>query len=110
MTNEKNSNQHPDPGTDLPIALLADGRMMDLTGRACNLVVQFAYPDTIGCSTIAVMHLRPNDKLADVSINSDLDEKNRVKFASLLEATARSLRHYRPGEIGMEDVPSEGES
>ncbi|PLS30054.1 hypothetical protein Uis1B_2105 [Bifidobacterium margollesii] len=107
MTTRKNNNTRREPGTDMPIALLADGRMMDLTGRSCNLVIQFAYPDTIGCSTIAVMHLRSDDKLADLCVNSDLDEKSRVRFASLLEATARGLRHYRPGEVGMEDMPRE---
>ena len=102
-----NNSARREPGTDMPIALLADGRMMDLTGRACNLVVQFAYPDTIGCSTIAVMRLRADDKLADLCISNDLDERSLVRFAGLLEAMARGLRHYRPGDVIMEDMPRE---
>ncbi|TPF78377.1 hypothetical protein BW12_06935 [Bifidobacterium sp. UTCIF-3] len=101
------NSQQPEPGTDMPIALLADGRMMDLSGRACNLVVQFVYPDAIGCSTIAVMHLRPDDQLADVCLNSDVGEVSRIKFARLLESMARSLRHYKPGQVGIDDIPKE---
>lgn len=106
----KGNRQQPEPGTDLPICLLADGRMMDLSGRACNVVVQFVYPDAVGCSTITVMHLRPGSDLAEVSINDDLGEASRVKFAKFLEAMAKSLRHYRPGEVQMEDMPAEEET
>lgn len=103
----KGNRQQPEPGTDMPMMLLADGRMMDLSGRACNLVVQFVYPDAIGCSTIAVMHLRQDDQLADVCLNSDVDEVSRVNFARLLESMARSLRHLKPGQVGIDDIPDE---
>ena len=106
----KGNRQQPEPGTDLPICLLADGRMMDLSGRACNVVVQFVYPDAIGCSTIAVMHLRPGSDLSEVVVNGDVGEASRVKFARFLEAMAKSLRHYRAGEVQMEDMPEEEEA
>ena len=101
------NNHQPEPGTDMPVMLIADGRMMDLSGRACNIVVQFVYPDTIGCSTIAAMHIRPHDGLADACVNDDIDERSRVKFARFLETIARVLRHYKPGQAGIEDIPGE---
>lgn len=90
-----------------PVALLANGSMLALDERTANIVIQFLPPDAHGCITVAAMHIRPNDSLAEVRIDSDIDEKSRVKFARFLEAIARSLRHYKPGQAGLEDIPKE---
>lgn len=96
--------KHQDQG---PVALLARGDMLVLDGHTSNLIVQFIDPDMGGCVTVAAMHMRPHDGLADISIDGEIDERSRVKFARFLESIARGLRHYKPGQVGLDDFPKE---
>lgn len=84
--------------------------MLDLHNPdATNLVASFLVPGGIGCVTVAVLQLRPGSDMTVCRINDDIDEYSRVKFARFLETMARSLRHYKPGEMSYEDIPTEAD-
>lgn len=112
--NRWNGRQEPPagfkPGSDMPIALLADGHMLDLSHPdAFNLVINFLPPGALGCVTVACLQMRPGEGNAFCCVSEDIDEKSRVKFAGFLETIAKGLRHAKPGDIVIEETPHAGE-